>query len=90
MEAGQAPVHYALARRAAVALGLSLVQFIAHAESLLTKRPRAAIELDIPHPDVNAEALRAIAEGYAAINDPRYRGVLEMLVDIFRDSQAAP
>ena len=89
IEAGRTPVNYPLARSAARALGLSVVQFISHVESVLTKRPRAAIEVEIPHTEYSDDAMRVIAEGSMTIQNPEYRSVLELIIGVFIDRQQA-
>ena len=87
IEAGRTPINYPMARSAARALGLSVVQFISHVESVLTQRPCAAIEVEIPNTEYSNDAMRAIAQGNMAIKNPEYRSVLELIIGVFIDCQ---
>ena len=89
VEAGRASISFATVRRAALALGLSVIQLVVAAEAALTGKSRVAVEIDLPDMEVNGEAAANIAKGYAALHDPQYRGVIETLIAIFKANQEA-
>ena len=88
IESGKAPLTLGLTRRAARVLGFSFVQFVAHIETMLTGKPRAAIEIDVPHTG-SESAMKVCAQTYAAMNNPDNREAVETVVNVLRRSMTA-
>ena len=90
LEVGRLPVTYALARQAAKALGMSLIQFVAYVETVLTKKPRAVVEYEIPHTDPGVDAMCAVADASAVVSDLEYRRALAAVVSVFGEIKKTP